>query len=49
MLAKLLADGGQHSKEDCGITLCNWALIALDLEQVDLAVEKGRLALAAYP
>lgn len=35
--------------EVSGIALCNWALIALDLEQVELAKEKATKAVEIYP
>lgn len=36
-------------QEVFGIVLCNWALISLDMEQVDLAYEKASRAVAVYP
>lgn len=39
---------GTDGKER-GIALCNWALVALDLEQIWLALEKAELAVEAYP
>ena len=49
LLARLNADDSEHGRENCGTTLCNFALIALDMEQVELALSKARLAVAVYP
>lgn len=48
LLASFRRDTGEN-KEAAGISLCNWALILLDLEQVETALEKAELALAVYP
>lgn len=48
-LAGLSEDGFKKAAEDYGIALCNWALIALDLEQIDLALEKATLAVEIFP
>lgn len=42
-------DGKKAEREVHGIALCNWALIALDLEQIELAVEKAELAVKVFP
>lgn len=39
----------EEELKECAVALCNWALIALDLEQIDLAVEKAEAAVAAHP
>lgn len=39
----------RKTREPYGIALCNWALIYLDLEQVDKAKEKAALAVKVYP
>lgn len=44
--AVILAEGND---EDSGVARCNWALIALDLEQIDLAINKAFEAVKAYP
>ena len=41
--------GAREEAEVRGIALCNWALIALDLEQVELATAKAELAVETYP
>ena len=42
-------DDAQKASEVQGIVFCNWALIGLDLEQIDLALEKADLAVRIYP
>ena len=51
MLALSQSSGPENEKdkENAGIALCNWALIALDLEQVELAREKAAKAMEVYP
>lgn len=47
--------GGYNRLEDVkdrevhGVALCNWALVALDLEQIELATEKAEQAVAISP
>ena len=42
---------GEHDEycKEQAVVLCNWALIALDLEQIDLALAKAEAAVLAHP
>lgn len=42
--------GGQGMPEEVhGVALCNWALILMDMEQIELATRKAELAVQVYP
>lgn len=43
------AEQDTEGRKEHAVALCNWALIALDLEQIELAVEKAQAAVLAHP